>query len=154
MYRTAFDFGSPKFGLGPLETSIPLYAQKMYPLMDSVNYESEELQVFIYPNPYRIDAGYRERRYEARTREDRPEYRTRELNFENLPAKCTIGIYTLDGDLVREIYHDMPESDPNHTHDSWDMITRNTQEPVSGLYYWVIEASDGRTQIGKLVLIM
>ena len=151
---TAYDFGSPKFGLGPLETSIPLYAQKIYPLMDGVNYESKDLQVFVYPNPYRIDAGYRARHYEGRMREDRPEYRTREINFENLPAKCTIGIYSLDGDLVREINHDMPESDPNHTHDSWDVITRNTQEPVSGLYYWVVQAADGRTQIGKLVLIM
>ena len=87
-------------------------------------------------------------------REDRPDNRVREVNFENLPPKCTISIYSLDGDLVRSIDHDIPESDPNYHHDSWDLITRNTQEPVSGLYYWVVEASDGRTQIGKLVLIM
>jgi|GEM_PF-1466393 len=33
-----------------------------------------------------------------------------------------------------------------------DLMTRNTQLAVSGLYYWVVE-SEGRSQIGKLTII-
>ena len=152
---TAFDFGSPKGHLDALETSNTLGAEKVYPLTEKgLAPDTGKLNVYVYPNPYRTDAGYRSHGYEGRTREDRPDNRVREINFENLPPRCTISIYSLDGDLVRSIDHDVPESDPNYHHDAWDMITRNTQEPVSGLYYWVVEASDGRTQIGKLVLIM
>jgi hypothetical protein len=39
-------------------------------------------------------------------------------------------------------------------HDSWDLITRNTQAVVSGVYYWTVEGADGRVQIGKLVIIL
>ncbi len=33
------------------------------------------------------------------------------------------------------------------------MINRNIQTVVSGLYYWAVEGSDGKVQIGKLVII-
>ena len=45
-------------------------------------------------------------------------------------------------------------ADPNSSHESWDLISRNTQMVVSGLYYWVVETEDGSTQMGKLVIIM
>jgi hypothetical protein len=38
--------------------------------------------------------------------------------------------------------------------DYWDLITRNSQLPVSGLYYWTVEDDKGNVQIGKLVLIL
>ena len=56
---------------------------------------------------------------------------------------------------MREIIHDRDPADPNSTHDTWDMITRNTQSVVSGLYYWTVENTEtGDVQIGKLVIIM
>ncbi|UCC45259.1 MAG: hypothetical protein JSU65_04900, partial [Candidatus Zixiibacteriota bacterium] len=80
--------------------------------------------------------------------------RVRRIHFGGLPPRCTIRIYTLDGDLVREIDHDFDPGDPLASHDSWDMITRNTQLAVSGLYYWTVEADGFKTQIGKLVIIL
>jgi hypothetical protein len=113
------------------------------------------LDVFVYPNPYRLDSDYRGAGYEARGNLDRPEDRTRAIHFANLPPKCTIRIYSLDGDLVREIDHDVSPSDPLANHETWDLITRNTQLVVSGLYYWTVEPDDGgEVQIGKLVVIM
>ncbi|MCK4573594.1 MAG: hypothetical protein KAU36_04440, partial [candidate division Zixibacteria bacterium] len=85
---------------------------------------------------------------------DRPDDRVRAIHFANLPPKCTISIYTIDGDLVREIEHDRDLGDPTAAHDEWNLITRNTQLVVSGLYYWTIESADGSVQIGKLVIIM
>ena len=87
-------------------------------------------------------------------REDRSNDRVRAVHFENLPPKCWIRIYSLDGDLVRKILHDIDPSDPLHTHDKWGLITRNGQIVVSGLYYWVVESPDGSTQMGKLVILM
>ena len=61
---------------------------------------------------------------------------------------------SLDGDLIREIDHDMDPADPLANHDSWNLITRHTQLVVSGLYYWTVEDEKGQTQIGKLAIIL
>ena len=152
---TAFDFGSPKSGLPALESSKTLDIQPAYPLLsaDEINTDDSK-QVFIYPNPYRINAGYRDMGYEGRTEDDRPDYRVRELNFANLPPKCEIKIFSLDGDLIRHLSHDVPANDPTSSHHQWDLITRNTQMVVSGLYYWTVEFPNGEVQIGKFVVIM
>ncbi|MFQ6008072.1 MAG: hypothetical protein ACE5K8_03885 [Candidatus Zixiibacteriota bacterium] len=149
---TAFDFGSPKSGLEALETSITLGAQDAYPVNP---YDVEhEGKVYAYPNPYRINAGYRQLGYEGRTRENFPSDKVRAIHFANLPPKCTIKIFTLDGDRIITIEHDMDPSDPNASHDQWNLINRNHQLVVSGLYYWTVETPNGEVQIGKLVIIM
>ncbi|MBI5265608.1 MAG: hypothetical protein HY851_00085 [candidate division Zixibacteria bacterium] len=151
---TAFDFGSPKTGLGALESSPTLNPAVTYPLWSSQTVVDSNLKAFVWPNPYRIDGNYRDEGYEGRTDINLPPDRVRRVHFANLPPQCTIRIFTLDGDLVREIRHDLPVSDPMSNNASWDLITRNTQMAVSGLYYWTIEKPDGSVQIGKLVLIM
>ncbi len=151
---TAFDFGSPQSEIDALETSVTLDAHMRYPLADENQLGDEEREVYIYPNPYRLDANYRQHGYEERTDQFRPGYRLRRLRFVNLPPKCMIRIYSIDGDLIRELEHDMDPSDPNHGHDEWDLISRNTQEIVSGLYYWTVEDTfTGKIQMGKLAVI-
>ena len=82
--------------------------------------------------------------------------RMRSVNFANVPSDCIIRIYSLDGDLVREIeYHASSPDSPTSAHAEWDLITRNTQLAVSGLYYWAVENLEtGEIKIGKLALIM
>ena len=154
MSVTAYDFGSPKSDLAALETSITAGAQMVYPYSSADQATGEDLKVYIYPNPYRIDANYRRNGYEGRTQEILPNYRVRALHFENLPPKCTIRVFSLDGDLIRELDHDMDPADPNSRHHVWDLISRNTQEIMSGLYYWTVEDPDGNVQMGKLVVLM
>jgi len=149
---TAFDFGSPKVGLPSLETAPVNNTVIEYPQYDANIVEGNNLDVYIYPNPYRIDQNYRDNGFEGRGILDRPDDRLRAVHFANLPHKSKISVYSLDGDLVIEIDHDVPPGNPQSSHDSWNLITRNTQAIVSGLYYWVVE-SDERTQIGKLVII-
>jgi hypothetical protein len=150
---TAFDFGSPKAGLTALETSRTNGSKKIFPFADENQTADTLPPVYVYPNPYRIDGGYRTHGYEGRTRDDLPSDKVRAIHFVNLPPRCTIKIFTLDGDLVKEIDHDVPASDPTYTHDEWDLINRNRQTIVSGLYYWTVEAPSSETQIGKLVVI-
>ena len=148
---TAFDFGSPRCGLGALESPVTVGDQVAYPLTSVDRVEEENLKVYVYPNPYRIDADYEADGFENRDgilSKDR----MRRIHFANLPRVCKIYIYSLDGDLVRELDHNYPEDGPDAMHDSRNLITRNTQAAVSGLYYWVVESDQG-TQMGKFVII-
>jgi hypothetical protein len=151
---TAFDFGSPKGNLRALETSVTLGAKYAYPLNPYEVKEENKDKVSVYPNPYRIDAGYRLLGFEGRTRDDLPADKVRAVHFVNLPYRCTIKIFSLDGDLIKKIEHDLDPSDPNSSHNQWNLITRNYQAVVSGLYYWTVESPDRETQIGKLAIIM
>lgn len=151
---TAFDYGSPESGLASLEASKSLNSQTFYAVDNYGTVTGEDKKVATYPQPYRIDGNYRSMGYEGRNQEDDPPDRLRRVNFINLPPKCTIKIFTLDGDLVRQIDHDKLETDPEATTDHWDLITRNTQLAVAGIYYYTVEAAGQETQIGKIVLIM
>jgi hypothetical protein len=156
---TAFDYGSPASGLASLETPKTTGAILAYALDNATTVDTASLSVYVYPNPWRADGNYLESGYEAVNETARNEERAHRVNFVNLPAKCLIKIFSLDGDLIREIKHNMSPSDPAATHEKWDLITRNTQAVVSGLYYWTVEPQDengrlnGKVQIGKLAII-
>jgi hypothetical protein len=153
---SAFDYGSPGHGVGALETKPTINMVSTYAQNPASIAEEKKLNVIVYPNPYRIDARYRSIEgggFEGRGREDMTDERVRAIHFTNLPHKCTIRIFSIDGDLIREIHHDFPEDSPESMHDKWDLITRNTQAPVSGIYYYAVESQYG-SQIGKIVLIM
>ena len=154
---TTFDYGSPHYGLGSLETS-PVVNPAVAYAHESVQSvtDDDELRVYVYPNPYRADGRYRHSGFEGRGpgERDRPDDRVRRIHFANLPPECMISIYSIDGDLVRELDHNVDSSDPLASHEAWDLISRNAQLVVSGLYYWVIETPDGRTQIGKVAIIL
>ncbi|MDH4157892.1 MAG: T9SS type A sorting domain-containing protein, partial [candidate division Zixibacteria bacterium] len=148
---TCFDFGSPLSGLAALETNPVNNLITEYPQLPADTVEKYRMEAYVYPNPYIISDDYADRGFENRDR-TLAEERARRLHFANLPNVCTITIFSLDGDLVRQLDHNYPEGGPTAMHETWDMITRNTQAVVSGVYYYVIE-SEERTQIGKLVII-
>jgi hypothetical protein len=150
---TAFDFGSPKSGLMSLENSVTDSLKSLHPFGSS-QAAGRLSKVYVYPNPYRINACYRANGFEGRTQEDRCDDRVRAIHFVNLPAICRIRIFTLDGDLVRELRHEMDPADPNHGYDHWGLITRNGQLVKSGLYYWTVESDDGPVQMGTFAIIM
>lgn len=152
---TAFDFGSPESDLGAIESSKTAQSDSSYALPAWSEVDSTDLKVSVYPNPYRLDGRYNQRGFEGRNPGiERPVNRTRLIHFINLPPRCTISIFTLDGDLVRRIEHDVPAESPNASHDTWSLISRNSQLVVSGLYYWTVESPGLKTQIGKLSIIM
>lgn len=149
---TAFDFGHPPKDLEALE-SLP--RQNMVEAM-AVNQGADvlrngKLDVYVYPNPYRVDANYPQRGFENRGN-DIPVARAGTIYFANLPNRCTISICTLDGDLIRRMDHDEPEGSGTASTHRWNLISKNTQWVVSGLYYWVVESEFG-SQVGKLVIL-
>jgi hypothetical protein len=96
-------------------------------------------RITVAPNPYLGSVPW-ERKYENR------------VQFMNLPGTCRIRIYTVTGDLVREIEHTDGTGD-----EYWDLLSRNEQEIVSGLYVFKVEAWDANGKsihkIGKLVIV-
>ena len=149
---TAFDFGFA-FGGIPSTRSVKIcqYHQRVCDTI-SQNVASEQLNVYVWPNPYRYDGKYLDQGFE--NRDQKLWYdRARRVNFGNLPNKCTISILSLDGDLIKEIHHNFAPDDPEAQHDSFDLIyAEHGLLVVSGIYYWVVE-SEGRTQMGKFVVI-
>jgi len=150
---TAFDHGSPRSNLEALETARDVGSIEFFPTASKDIQAGTDDRIYVYPNPYRVDGGYRAMGYEGRTEPNRANFRVREVHFANLPPRCTISIYSLDGDLIRMLKHDMPADDTANSNHSWDLITRNSQLLVSGLYYWVVEIPGRPTQIGKLAVI-
>ena len=162
---TAFDYGSPSSGLASLENPPHKNYVAEYAMNDNSATEDQKLKVVVYPNPYRLNGNYPVGGFEGRDyidstmggvliqQEGMIDERTRSIHFTNLPHKCTIRIFSIDGDLIREIDHDFPKDSPRSMHERWDLITRNTQMVVSGIYYWSVESEYG-SQLGKLVIIM
>jgi hypothetical protein len=84
--------------------------------------------------------------------------------FANLPAaRNTISIYTLAGDLVESFDHDGTTSDcPDESGFGacggaayWNLVSRNGQEVVSGIYLYAVESSDPAFErvIGRFVVV-
>lgn len=148
---TTFDYGHPPTNVPPLEAGRSINQTMVYALDSPDLIEKKGTEVVVYPNPYRDDKRdeYVELGSEPYTGQGQFD---RRIHFINLPPKCTIRIFTLDGDLVREIKHDKDPDDPTATHETWDLITRNTQAIVSGIYLFSVESDQG-DQVGKFVIV-
>jgi hypothetical protein len=71
------------------------------------------------------------------------------VDFMNLPTgPWTIRIYTLAGDLVRVLRNDGPQ-DVGEV--KWDLVSRNGQDVVSGIYLFSVESRYG-AQLGKFLI--
>jgi hypothetical protein len=75
------------------------------------------------------------------------------VEFRNLPrARGVIRIYTLAGDLVKELPFDATSGAGTV---KWDLVSRNGQDVTSGIYLYSIETEDSRfsRKVGKFVVI-
>jgi hypothetical protein len=126
-------------------------AEAVVPRWDAVEGTCD--QVAVVPNPYRGGADW------DLIPSERDPTGTK-IAFRNLPAtESTIRIYTLAGDLVKDEVVD--GSDSNGTY-FWNMITRNGQNIVSGVYLYSVQFDaynrdgvqyDGGTCRGRFVVI-
>lgn len=145
---TAYDYGNPVTDLSSLESSPTINAQFVYPIARG----AESKEVSVYPNPYKITdvAYYLEQGYEDSDRSGNTQL-DRRIWFSGFQTKSTIRIFSLDGDLVRQLEYD-PSVDINNVI-FWDLISRNTQAVVSGIYIYAIESDNGYKQLGKIAII-
>jgi hypothetical protein len=81
------------------------------------------------------------------------------VEFRHLPAAaCTIRIWSLAGDLVQVLQHDATAAIAVGDYaatgtQAWDLISRNGQQVVSGVYLFTVEAPGFPDKLGKFTVI-
>ncbi len=86
-------------------------------------------KIKVVPNPYVVSSLFEPEFGELR-REP-----LRQIQFINLPTECKIYIFTIDGDLIKTIYHNS-----NSGTAIWDLRTEGGREIATGIYVYVVEA--------------
>jgi len=75
----------------------------------------------------------------------------RRVRFVNLPRRSMVRIYSLSGDLVWSRYFEDP-TDPSREPPGWNLVSRNDQEIVGGIYLMHVESPEG-DQVSKFVIV-
>ncbi|MBM3327304.1 MAG: hypothetical protein FJY65_10110 [Calditrichaeota bacterium] len=159
---TAYDFGDYKTGTPPLETA------RRANMLFAAPSGSDTQPVMVVPNPYRVAVDYTQAHGGGLSWENRDDgtadyfpQTDRRMFFYNLPRQCMIRIYTLSGDIIAIIPHNIA-GDANfgwvaEFAEAWDLNSRNHQQVVSGLYIFTVEdytpANKGRITTGKFAVI-
>ena len=155
---TSYDKGNPANNMPSMESSIN--ENLTYAIAGRPISKSQDRMIYVYPNPYKAGAFW-----------DGSGTRDRLIWFANLPARATIRIYSLAGDLIDELRHDvntysgadisrlsegigsgnMAFSGGEH---GWDLISRHDQAIATGLYlYSVKDEGNGDIFTGKFLVI-
>jgi hypothetical protein len=109
--------------------------------------------VIVVPNPYRGHAAW--------DLNPNPSDPTgAHVDFLHMPAgQWTLRVFTISGDLVTTIRNNdlqpngRPQQEsPDDGEASWNLISRNGQDVVSGIYLFSVEAKSSSTR-GKFVVI-
>jgi hypothetical protein len=85
-------------------------------------------KIKVVPNPYIVSSLYEPEFGELRKEP------LRQIQFINLPAECTIHIFTIDADRVKTIYH----NSTNGT-EVWDLRTESGRVIAPGVYIYVVK---------------
>ncbi|MCK9211018.1 MAG: hypothetical protein M0P61_09310 [Ignavibacteriaceae bacterium] len=98
--------------------------------------------IYVVPNPY---VGYSMLESPGRLPDLRSE---KQVQFRNLPPKCTIRIYTMVGELVQTI-----EKDDYTSYASWDLLSYEGQRIAYGVYIFHVDIPGVGEKIGRLAVI-
>lgn len=101
-------------------------------------------KIRVVPNPYVVTALW----------EPQNPYSTghgpRVVQFINLPERCTIRIYAIDGTLVRKLEHDSNMRDGSET---WDLLTKDNMDVAYGIYIYHVDAPGIGEHVGRMLII-
>ncbi len=101
-------------------------------------------EIYVVPNPYVATNELEPRNPVANDQRG-----DRRLYFANVPAKCTIRIYTLAGELVDTLIHDSLLDDGKVF---WDLRTKDNMNIAHGMYLYQVDSEAG-SFIGKFAVI-
>jgi len=151
---TAFDQRDYVTGEGPYES--PLSVSKKYTVPGpSLSENEKDNKPYVVPNPYRADVDYTSNpEWEYSTSIGRNTWYEidRRLAFLNLPQRCNIKIFTIEGYLVNEIDHDKDIKGHNVAY--WNLLNKNNHTVGSGIYYFVVRDNDSKKNyVDKFVIV-
>jgi hypothetical protein len=115
------------------------------PTVDNAVAKSTLNDIRVVPNPYVTAAAF-EPPLNPGITSGRGE---RKIDFTNLPAGCTIRIFTSRGDHVATLQHD---GSINNGTVSWNLRSKENLDVAFGVYFYVVESSVG-TKTGKIAII-
>jgi len=102
-------------------------------------------KIRVVPNPYVVTAQWELPNPYSNGRGER------KIEFINLPPKCTIRIFTVDGDLVKALYH---ESNPlSIGSESWNLQSKDNMDVSYGIYIYHVEAPNVGEYVGRFLLM-
>jgi len=101
-------------------------------------------RIKVVPNPYVAVATWEPRNPFTTGRGPRS------IHFTHLPARCTIRIFTVNGELVKVIEHNSPID--NGTAE-WDLLSRDNLTVSYGIYIYQVDAPGIGQKIGKFAII-
>ena len=96
----------------------------------------------VVPNPYVVSSILEKQPFLTGRGE-------RFIRFTNLPAECTIHIYTVNGDLVQTLEHNSLDNGTIR----WDLKSKDNLEVAFGLYVYHVDAPGIGEKIGKFAII-
>ena len=102
-----------------------------------------EFEPYVVPNPYVGSASFEPQRFADTGRGER------RIEFRGLTSACTIRIYTIRGDLVQTLRHDL-SSDGFLT---WDLRTRDNLDVAPGLYIYHVDGGSAGSYTGKFGVV-
>jgi len=100
--------------------------------------------IAVVPNPYVATNKWEKRNLNQTGRGER------RIDFINLPADCSIRIYTVTGSLVKTLDK---SSSPTDGSISWNLVSDDGMDVAFGLYIYHVDAPGIGTQIGKFAII-
>ncbi|MCH9029134.1 MAG: hypothetical protein IH819_05865, partial [Bacteroidetes bacterium] len=101
-------------------------------------------KIKVVPNPYLANALWEQKNPFSSGRGPRS------IHFTHLPNKCTIRIFTVNGELVKQIEH---ESNLYDGTAEWDLLTLDNLSISYGVYIYHIDAPGIGVKVGKFAII-
>lgn len=105
--------------------------------------EGELAEVHVVPNPFHLESGF-----SGTGGGNGFSTPANQIGFYGLPFQSTVRIYSYSGQLIETIEHQQDEYSA-----AWFQVSRNDQAIAPGIYFYVVEAPDGRVTRGKFVII-
>ncbi len=112
--------------------------------IDGNRAKSDLDKVAVVPNPYVGAASWEPQNLFRTGRGER------RIQFINLPAKCTIRIYTVSGNLVKILQQDV---DIDNGQLPWDLVSKDGMDISYGIYIYHVDAPGIGEKIGKFAVV-
>lgn len=121
-------------------------AYNVYPVTADIVPTNDMSSIYVVPNPFRQQSGFRDPGEKKR------------MAFINIPAKCTIRIYTLALELIKTIEHNGGGATTWGTSSGENyMLTDFAMNVMPGVYVYHVESRvaghEGESTVGKFVII-
>jgi hypothetical protein len=128
----------------PFQTGDRVTFDAKSPSYDVARATAELDNIYVVPNPYIATSNFEP----ANTfRAGRGE---RRIYFMNLPAECTIRIYTITGRLVQTLHHRSTIDDGQL---GWNLVSRDEMNISFGVYIYHVDAPGVGETVGRFAVI-